>query len=420
VLLRLALYACLLPPIAVAMGIGKRSSAAAGMAIGVAVCAVGYLWPRTRRAAGAVYARSRILRIADTALWNVALVLVIAEFALTVASHVTNHPLLASPNASTQARIEKERESLIAFYGAGGANTRGFNDTEWRPNPSDVFRIIALGDSFAFGVVGYQDNFLTRLEGDLAARLGRPVEVANLGLPSMQPREYLQILVDDGLALRPDLILLCLYSGNDFQPSPTESRFDARNWRVVGFVSRVARYAAERDFRTSAAPVAGAPVTGNNAPAFTEHGYLQITDALIPLLRREPTAKVERGLRETLALADEIVARARPTPVVVAVLPSEVQVNPLLREQLLARAQLAEADLDLDHPARATRSHFEPQQIPVVDLLGALTAAEQTAPTYAPRNTHWNERGNAVAAQALADALAPVVRAQTAGDAATR
>ena len=164
-------------------------------------------------------------------------------------------------------------------------------------------------------MVGYQNNFLTRLEGDLSARLGRPVEVANLGLPSMQPREYLQILVDDGLALRPDLILLCLYSGNDFQAAPSESRFDARNWRVVGFASRIARYAAEREFRTSAAPAAGAPATGNSAPAFTEDGYLQITDALIPLLRREPTAKVERGVRETLALADAIVARAKPTPV---------------------------------------------------------------------------------------------------------
>ena len=81
-----------------------------------------------------------------------------------------------------------------------------------------------------------------------------------------------------------------------------------------------------------------------------------------------------------------------------------------LREQLLARAQLTEADLDLERPALATRSHFEPQQIPVIDLLGALTAAERTQPTYAPRNTHWNEHGNAVAAQALADALAPVVR----------
>ena len=30
--------------------------------------------------------------------------------------------------------------------------------------------------------------------------------------------------------------------------------------------------------------------------------------------------------------------------------------------------------------------------------------------TYALRNTHWNERGNAVAAQALAEALAPFVR----------
>jgi hypothetical protein len=89
-------------------------------------------------------------------------------------------------------------------------NTRGFNDTEWSPDPGDVFRIVALGDSFAFGVVGYEHNFLTLLETELTARLGRRVEVANLGIPGMQPHEYRQILLDDGLALHPDLILLCL------------------------------------------------------------------------------------------------------------------------------------------------------------------------------------------------------------------
>jgi hypothetical protein len=159
--LRLALYACLLPPIAVALEWEPRSHALTTIAIGVALCVVGGLWPRTRRALDAGYARSRTLRVIDAVLWNGSLVLLAGEAVLLLASNFSNHPLLASLNAGTQARIEAERQSLLGFYGA--VNERGFNDTHWEPDPGDAFRIVALGDSFAFGVVGYENNFLTLL-----------------------------------------------------------------------------------------------------------------------------------------------------------------------------------------------------------------------------------------------------------------
>ncbi len=408
--LRFVLYACLLPPIGVGLGFGRRSHALTVMAVGVAVCAAAFLCPRMRRAVAAYYERSRTLRLADAVFWNLSVVLLAGEATLAIASQLSNHPLLASPNAGTQSRIETQRQELLAFYGASDVNSRGFNDTEWSPEPGDAFRIVALGDSFAFGVVGYERNFLTLLETELSARVGRPVEVANLGIPGMQPQEYLQILLDDGLALHPDLVLLCLYTGNDFQPPDSTSRFDARNWRMVGFASRLVRYAAESEFRGWAAAAKGAPTTGGSAPPFTEDNFLRIVEAYIPLLRRELTPRAERGLRATLAVADEIVARARPAPVAIALLPSEVQVNPRLRAQVLERVQVAETDLDLDQPARETRSHLEPKKVLVIDLLPVLSTAERSAPTYALRNTHWNERGNAIAARQIAESLAPMVR----------
>jgi len=408
--LRFALYACLLPPIGVALGLGRHSHAATVMTVGVAVCAAAFLWPRVRRAVAGYYERSRTLRLTDAVFWNLSMVLLVGEATLAIASQLSNHPLLASPNAGTQSRIETQRQELLAFYRANGVNSRGFNDTEWSRKPGDAFRIVALGDSFAFGVVGYERNFLTLLETELSARIGRRVEVANLGIPGMQPQEYLQILLDDGLGLHPDLVLLCLYTGNDFQPAASTSRLDASNWRMVGFAARLVRYAAESEFRGSTAAAKGAPTTGGSAPPFTEDNFLRIVEAYIPLLRREPTPRAERGLRETLAVADEIVARARPVPVAIALLPSEVQVSPRLRAQVLERVQIVETDLDLDHPARETRSHFEPKKVLVIDLLPVLTVAEREAPTYALRNTHWNERGNAVAARQIAESLAPMVR----------
>jgi hypothetical protein len=77
---------------------------------------------------------------------------------------------------------------------------------------------------------------------------------------------------------------------------------------------------------------------------------------------------------------------------------------------VLERVQVAEADLDLARTWRETRTHFEAENVLVIDLLPALTAAERAESTYALRNSHWNERGNAVAARQLADSLAQVQR----------
>ena len=84
-------------------------------------------------------------------------------------------------------------------------NSRGFNDVERsvsRP-PHVRTRIVALGDSFAFGVVPYADNYLTLTERGLAS--DGSVEVINMGVSATDPRDYRAILVDEGLAYRPDL-----------------------------------------------------------------------------------------------------------------------------------------------------------------------------------------------------------------------
>lgn len=143
---------------------------------------------------------------------------------------------------------------------------------------------------------------------------------------------------------------------------------------------------------------------------FSEPAYLKLAASYVPFLRRELDASVQRGYADTLAVVDEIVARAAPTPVAVAMLPTELQVNPQLRASVLSQLQLREQDLDLDIPARETRLHLEVRGVAVIDLLPALAAAERDGNTYALRDSHWNERGNEVAAEVLAESLEAAVR----------
>ncbi len=96
-------------------------------------------------------------------------------------------------------------------------NSQGFNDVEYPyEKPDGTYRVVALGDSFLYGVVPYQNNFLTLLEKQINGRETR-VQVINMGIPDTAPRQYHALLVNEGLAYDPDLIMVHIFIGNDFQ-----------------------------------------------------------------------------------------------------------------------------------------------------------------------------------------------------------
>ncbi|MGA6937621.1 MAG: hypothetical protein WB041_19890, partial [Pseudolabrys sp.] len=48
---------------------------------------------------------------------------------------------------------------------------------------------------------------------------GHNIELINMGIPSIGPREYLSLLVNEGFALEPDRVLLSFSIGSDFEES---------------------------------------------------------------------------------------------------------------------------------------------------------------------------------------------------------
>ena len=90
-------------------------------------------------------------------------------------------------------------------------NSVGLRDREYAvPRPAGVFRILMLGDSFTEGDgVEAQETFSKRLEGMLAGTAGGTrIEVVNAGVGSYSPLlEYLY-LMNGGLALEPQMVIL--------------------------------------------------------------------------------------------------------------------------------------------------------------------------------------------------------------------
>lgn len=364
-----------------------------------------------RAAAAELVQSSAGVRAADLVLWNAFLAFVLAEMFLNVYAYLRPSPLLLVPNARSQERIQSYKDSLPSEMEGDPRNSQGFNDTEWDiPKPEGTFRVIALGDSFAFGVVGYQDNFLTLLEHRLDEQVDGPVEVCNLGIPALDPIDYLEMLTLEGKALEPDLVLVCLFAGNDFVRTARGSLLRLRNFRVFAVPWRLWRVQRETSRQTTKEGDGPTPGEFVQPPAFSDEAYLEIAGRYLEFLRRQYPPETEQKVQDTLDVLDKIAGSTGDGRLVVALLPCEVQVNPRLRGEVCRAYEVREDELDLDHPARRVRAHFQAREVRVVDLLPSFLAAESEGETYRRNDSHWNVRGNRVAAEVLAEALRERIR----------
>lgn len=122
---------------------------------------------------------------------------------LTVASWQTHHQL--RPNSKTLVK-NPDTNSPIEIR----TNSFGLRGAEpIVPKPTDVYRIICLGDETVFaGEVGESDSVTQRLQGFLQNRTQRKIEVINAGVPGFCPLLSCIQLRTSLASLNPDLVVL--------------------------------------------------------------------------------------------------------------------------------------------------------------------------------------------------------------------
>jgi hypothetical protein len=85
----------------------------------------------------------------------------------------------------------------------------------------------------------------------------------------------------------------------------------------------------------------------------------------------------------------------------VAILPAEYTVDASSAEEVLSRIPVPRESFDLDLGQRIVATHAAERGIPVLDLTPVFRAGGGSA-LYLHHDTHWNEAGRRLAAQALA------------------
>jgi hypothetical protein len=383
---------------AVALILGGSSWARAGFLVFVLAWLAFLIlgrWGRGKQ----VHEPAQVLRPLEVVAFNIALTLALAELSLRLYAAVSGNSLLIAETVAAY-RLVPGRD-----YGNGlRGNQFGYPGPDFRVEKgSGVCRIAALGDSFAVGpAVPFADNYLTRLE-----KLLPNVEVYNFGVSGAGPREYWTILNQHVWTYRPDAVLVSVFVGNDITEwMATPRHMDPRQYATYLLLARGGKLLLEKGARTL---FTGA---GNDSTEekrvltpLSQVTFDEVEARRLAVCLKETQPDLERKWQRALGYLQAIIeaCRERSVPIFFVLIPDEFQVNPGVLARALAKAGRETSEMDLPLPQRRLQQFCDSQGVPCLDLLPAFARTPQT---YAPRDTHWNVRGNELAAEQLAAWLA--------------
>lgn len=289
-------------------------------------------------------------------------------------------------------------------------------DLDYGPKQKDLFRILAIGDSFTMGVGVEAPQAYMKLQEQLApAHTGR-YEVINGGVPGYSPGQSLAYLEKRGVALQPDLVVLSLFVGNDIIESYRQLPF----YVVDGYLTN------------------GLPQQGVLPPSVKLYlqGNSHLYQLVWPLIARvlhpahagEVGATAQDDFRAMYSDADdarssavwkaveariarfESLARAHGFAPVVAIVPEHKQVDAKLWTRAMNAADKQYAYRP-EAPGVRIAELCRQHKIPAIDLLDGIRNAGATEPLYFDVDGHFTVAGNAVAARVLSSFLAREVMA---------
>ena len=285
-------------------------------------------------------------------------------------------PYLLAPNAQATHRFGSNPRGY--FDGKGNltyqTNSLGWRSPETtREKPPGRFRILGVGDSFTFGTgVRLEHLFLTRLAEHLEAETPGRFEVLNLGVMGFNTSHELHLLRNAGLALDPDLVVIC-YVLNDAEVLHPPSR--------------------KREGDTTARALR---TSEPSASLLFDHLKERVRN------RRAREAAVTRILAD---YADR-------APGLTSVRHSLMEIGQIARETGIPVVLMIFPNLwklDDDYPFtpahRKVAAAAERAGIPVLDLIDAFRGQDGVSLWVHPSNQHPNEEAHAIAARALHEFL---------------
>jgi hypothetical protein len=371
---------------------------------------------------------ARILRFASGVLVSLVLSALLLEIALRVVAPFSRIVRLAtwSPmdmDTFEHIHVAGDLAQFVPTMFPGGSSFMGMRLTKdgfWTPpytkeKRPGTFRMLILGDSFAFssGGVPFERMWLTLVAEQLQRAWGKAVEPVNLGIPGAGPRLEGRVYDVEGAALQPDLVILALFLGNDLTDE-SDARPLRRSMlvrllenlgqladflRVTFYAGRIAAYGSSPDWTP------GRYVYDPTTPTFPMDVFLHIERQRARVFT--DAAWAHERIRRVADVMAELQARvfAAGGTFALVVIPDEVEVNADLRAAVvtyLEEVGQGHPEFDIDGVHQLLASELSSRGMAFLDLLPTLRDAARAGSPYRPRDTHWDDRGNRVSADAIA------------------
>ena len=288
-------------------------------------------------------------------------------------------------------------------------NSLGFRGPEIRAKPLGGKRILVLGDSFVSALnVEEVETFTSILEARLNGESGTTnVEVVNAGTPGYGTWHELEALRTLGPKLSPDLVIICVYVGNDLTDNLNPRASKVKDGFLVGEESRAGILPYELRAwlqRNSMSYV----LLWQGWGQIRSLVGLKSIDPLLPLkdiFSLEPPTRTAKGYSVSRQYLRELKSLAEGHfPVLVVLIPTEVQVYPQPFWQQIGRQGVSKADYDLDLPDRTWSEMVRGLDMEVLDLLPGFRAEAGGGYLYMSLDGHLSKRGNKIAGEAIAEA----------------
>jgi hypothetical protein len=276
-------------------------------------------------------------------------------------------------------------------------NSLGFKDKERTEKKENIYRIIGIGDSFTFGAVPYEYNYLTLLESHLQ-HAGYNIEVMNMGICAMGPKEYLSLFISEGLKLKPNMLLLSFFVGNDF--------FDClnaeRKWHSYLFATSFLYYLATLWHNYEGIVVHGKRDYCDDCPTFDEKTYLQI-EGERSFVFIEGNKLFIKSLDSALNYLSSIndICKKEHIEFIVVIIPDELQMDRVLQNEVIDAyyPKLDRSKWNIALPNTMLSDRLQKLGIKSIDLYSSFSTKSERL--YRPRDTHWNIAGNQLSADII-------------------
>ncbi|OGS47049.1 MAG: hypothetical protein A2539_06960 [Elusimicrobia bacterium RIFOXYD2_FULL_34_15] len=282
-------------------------------------------------------------------------------------------------------------------------NSKGFMDLEYsEEKKTGVYRILGVGDSFVFGMVPYKYNFMTILEEKLNNHRNRKYEVINMGIPCIGVDSYYSLLLNEGLKLKPDMVICCFFVGNDFIER-WEQNAGKRSYLIsfLRFIFKIyPKYSGMKGKYVDR--------TFND-----EDVSLYMTEPVFLKLEEDRSAIFRKGINKELEFVTLYLNKMNDTCVskgikfLVVIIPDELQVNPRLQEKFASFLSVKSLSGKYDFGRPNELLHFELEKLNInyLDLLSNFMKVSVDKDYYKKNDTHWNMAGNKLATELIFDKL---------------